>query len=258
MSSSSSLRVFRDADDGDSSREGGIDDAVLAERARILDVYARRGAGDYSFSHLWSLQIAQRREFLLAKLLRDAGFDSLVDRRILDVGCGDGRLLRLFNQWGAAPELLHGCDINADRLAAARRLQPGADYREVDGGALPYADGSFDLVCQFTVFSSILSPQMRESLAAEMRRVLRPGGAIAWFDFRYNNPRNANVRGIGRRDVRRLFPDCGARFRSLGLLPPLARRLVPLSPTFAAALERLPPLRYAYLALLSPSLAGRG
>jgi SAM-dependent methyltransferase len=148
--------------------------------------------------------------------------------------------------------LLHGCDINAERLAAARRLQPGVDYREVDGGVLPYADGSFDLVCQFTVFSSIVSTAMRESLAAEMRRLLRPGGAIAWFDFRYNNPRNAAVRGLGRREVRRLFPDCRARFRSLGLLPPLARRIVPLSPTLAVALERIPPLRYAYVAIIQP------
>lgn len=244
MSNNSSLRVFREADVDPAT------DALRDERARILDVYAHRGAGDYSFADLWSLQIAHRREFLLARMLRGAGFASLDGRRMLDVGCGDGRFLRLLNQWGAAPEQLHGCDINASRLAAARRLQPTVDYRESDGSVLPYDDASFDLVSQFTVFTSILSATMRVKVAAEMRRVLRPGGAIVWFDFRYNNPRNAAVRGIGRREVRRLFPGCDIRFASLGLLPPLARRIVPLGPTLAAALERLPPLRYAYLALI--------
>jgi ubiquinone/menaquinone biosynthesis C-methylase UbiE len=225
-------------------------EAMRAERERILGVYSRRGAGDYAFSDLWSLQISQRREFLLARMLGDAGVASLADQRILDVGCGDGRLLRLFGQWGAAPESLHGCDINAARLEAARKLQPGVDYRQSSGGALPYADGCFDLVCQCTVFTSILSQSMRTALAAEMRRVLRLGGRIVWFDFRYNNPRNAAVRGIGKRELRALFPGCGVRAASLGLLPPLARRLTPLSPALAAALERIPPLRYAYLALI--------
>jgi ubiquinone/menaquinone biosynthesis C-methylase UbiE len=227
-------------------------EAMRAERERILDIYSRRGTGDYAFSDLWSLQIAQRREFLLARMLGDAGVASLADQRILDVGCGDGRLLRLFSHWGASPESLHGCDINAARLEAARKLQPGVDYRQSSGNALPYADGCFDVVCQCTVFTSILSQSMRTVLAAEMRRVLRPGGRIVWFDFRYNNPRNVAVRGIGKRELLALFPGCRLRAATLGLLPPLARRLTPLSPVLAALLERIPPLRYAYLALIQP------
>jgi SAM-dependent methyltransferase len=255
MSSSSTLRVFTAADGRDDLEASG--DILVAERSRILDVYARRTTNDYSFADLWSLQIAQRREFLLAGMLRGAGITSLADRNILDVGCGDGRLLRQFNQWGAPPERLHGCDINAERIATAQRLQPAADYQLVDGGELPYVAGSFDLVCQYTVFSSILEPAMRTSLAAEMRRVLRSRGVIAWFDFRYNNPGNAAVRGVTKREIRDLFPDCEITFASLGLLPPLARRITPLSPSLAGLLERVPPLRYAYLALIQPEGASR-
>ncbi len=244
MPTNSNLRVFRNSEPAD--------DPMSVERARILDVYAHRPPGDYSFSDLWSLQIAQRREFLLARMLQRAGLASLDGRNILDVGCGDGRLLRLLGHWGAEPERLHGCDINADRLATARRLQPGAEYLQTDGAELPYPDASFDLVCQFTVFSSILAPEMRTALAAEMRRVLRPGGVIAWFDFRYNNPQNKAVRGVRAREIRSLFAGSHVRLASLGLLPPLARRITPLSPTLAAALERIPPLRYAYLALIQP------
>jgi ubiquinone/menaquinone biosynthesis C-methylase UbiE len=225
---------------------------MCIEAARIIDVYHRRPSGDYAFSDLWSLQIAQRREFLLARMLRDEGFRTLAGRRVLDVGCGDGRQLRLFAQWGALPEQLFGCDVNGQRLENARRLQPGADFRQCDGHHLPYGTGDFDIVCQFTVFSSILSSDMRFALAAEMRRVVHQRGAIIWFDFRYNNPRNPDVRGIRKREIKTLFPHCSSKIISLGLLPPLARKMAALSPTAAAIFERLPPLRYAYLAVIRP------
>ena len=38
---------------------------------------------------------------------------------------------------------------------------------------------------------------MKQKVAAEMLRVVKPQGLILWYDFRYNNPRNSNVRGIG-------------------------------------------------------------
>jgi SAM-dependent methyltransferase len=223
---------------------------MRAETTRILEVYKHRSEGDYSFSNLWSLQIAQRREFLLARMLCNAGIRSLAGSRILDVGCGDGRLLRLFAQWGAAPGHLFGCDINPGRLDLARDLQPGADFQQIDGHRLPYEGAYFDIVCQFTVFSSILSSAMRVSLADEMRRAVRPGGVIVWFDFRYNNPWNRNVRGVGKQEIKELFPSTTLTIASLGLLPPVARRVAACSSTLAAVLERFPPLRYAYLAVI--------
>ena len=87
------------------------------------------------------------------------------------------------------------------------------------------------------------------AMAAEMRRVLRPGGLIVWYDF-WTNPTNPQVRGIRPDEVRRLFPGCRCQFRRVTLAPPLARRLVRLSWTSALLLEKLRLLNTHDLAII--------
>ena len=70
-------------------------------------------------------------------------------------------------------------------------------------------------------------------LAAELARVLAPGGAIVWYDMFRDNPRNKNVTGIGRSRIRELFPSLQVHTRSITLAPPLARFVVPRSKTIA-------------------------
>ena len=70
---------------------------------------------------------------------------------------------------------------------------------------------------------------MKQAIAREMLRVLKPQGSILWYDFFMDNPRNSNVRGIGRRELASLFPDCRIWLRRVTLAPPLARRIVPVT-----------------------------
>jgi hypothetical protein len=81
-------------------------------------------------------------------------------------------------------------------------------------------------------------------------RVLRPGGALLWYDFRVDNPANPNVRGIGHRELEALFPGLACRVLSLTLAPPLARAVAPVSPGLARLLEGLPFLRSHLLGVL--------
>jgi hypothetical protein len=85
-----------------------------------------------------------------------------------------------------------------------------------------------------------------------MARVLAPGGAIAWYDFFVDNPRNAAVRGIGRSELVSLFPGFDLRLRRVTLAPPLARRLAPRAPLVALLAEELHVLNTHYAALLLP------
>src|SRR5205814_1459771 len=108
----------------------------------------------------------------------------------------------------------------------------------------------FDLVVQFTVFTSILDRDMRTATADEMKRVTAPDGAIVWYDFRYPSPTNPNVEGLGLREIGRLFAGWDMTVRSLTLLPPVARRLAPSSFIACRLLERaFPPLRSHYFAV---------
>ena len=92
----------------------------------------------------------------------------------------------------------------------------GADTRH--GSATPN-----HLVLQSTVFSSILDPGAQAQLAATMWRWLFPGGAVLWYDFTVDNPRNPDVRGVPLARVRALFPQACIASKRVTLAPPLAR-----------------------------------
>jgi ubiquinone/menaquinone biosynthesis C-methylase UbiE len=129
----------------------------------------------------------------LLELLIGGGYVPLASRKILDVGCGDGKWLETYRTLGADPKRLAGIDLVATRIEAARCDHPEADLRVGSAGRLPWDDCSFDLVSQYTAFTSILDPDLR---SRSLVRVLKPGGAVLWCDFVYNNPFNPNVRGI--------------------------------------------------------------
>lgn len=174
-----------------------------------------------------------------ARLLHQSGVFPLTETSIADVGCGGGRWLLEFLQWGALAANLHGIDLLSGRVESARKRLPGVDVHCGDARHLPWRDRSFDLVTQFTMFSSILDLPVQREIASEMLRVLRPGGRILWYDCRYNNPVRAAVRGLNRRDVRKLFPSCSIRFAATTLAPPLSRVIARRSWVLAAALESL-------------------
>jgi hypothetical protein len=102
-----------------------------------------------------------------------------------------------------------------------------------------------------TLFSSIFDPTMASTVAAEITRVLKPGGAVLWYDFRYDNPSNRDVHGVTARDVHALFPNLKGDLLSLTVVPPLARRLGRLTSVAYPSLALLPPLRSHLLGLLS-------
>jgi SAM-dependent methyltransferase len=227
----------------------------MNERKRILAAYqARQSRIETSFftyenpAHVSRIQ--QRHQATL-RLLAAAAFQPLSDLRVLDVGCGNGHLLRQFLQWGALPENLAGIDLQSVPVDYARRLNPNLDLHYGCASELPWPGAFFDLVCQHTVFTSILDMQMKRQVADEISRVLRRGGGVLWYDFRYDNPGNSDVRGIRAREVHDLFPGFQGRLHRVTLAPPIARRLPErLLPVLYPVLSVIPILRTHYLGLL--------
>ena len=195
------------------------------------------------------LVLAERRR-LAAKLLERAGWIPLSDRRVLEVGCGGGSELAWMLEVRASPSNLVGLDLLLDRVAVARRAYPQLDFHVGNAEHLDFPDRSFDVVMAFTVFSSILDESMARNVASEIHRVLRPGGGLLWYDFRYNSPANRNVRGVGSRRVRDLFPALQGDLHTVTVLPPLVRRLGPLTAPAYPVLTSVPPLRSHLMGLL--------
>jgi ubiquinone/menaquinone biosynthesis C-methylase UbiE len=238
-------------------------DAALAEIERIRSENERRSreipADFYGWNRSWNqfrnfqIQRACLRELAAQKMF------PLANRRVLDIGCGSGAWLLEFAKWGASPRHLFGIDLDSERVRRADELLPAAQLECGDARRLPWPDESMDITAQFTVFTSMLNADVRDAVAREMLRVTKQNGLILWYDFRVDNPSNANVRGIGRAQVRSLFPDCSFRFRQLTLVPPLARMLVRFSWPLAFILESLRFLDTHYLVAIrkNPSQRAR-
>ena len=221
-----------------------------AEEQRIREKYARRMPEDsrYSWFSPGHVFMVQERERRFLELLKRNGIDSLADKQILEIGCGRGDWLRGLIQWGAKPENLRGIDLLPDRVDVARRLCP-TEVQVVCGsaGKLDFPADAFDLVLQSTVFTSIQDDGLKRQVAAEMMRVVRPGGLILWYDFRVNNPRNPDVSGIGKKEIRGLFPGSRIQLFSLTPPPPLVRVLAPWSWLGCYFLAKVPWLRTHYI-----------
>ena len=101
----------------------------------------------------------------------------------LDIGCGIGNYHGLLKQRFAR---LAGVDVSSDCLETARSRHPDVDYRSYDGGVLPYPDASFDVAFTICVIHHV-PPVQWGLFAAEMRRILKPGGLALVFE---HNPRN--------------------------------------------------------------------
>lgn len=104
--------------------------------------------------------------------------------RWLDVGCGNGAFTEELIA-RCAPAAVTAIDPSDDQLAYAR-ARPGvkmADFRVGDAQNLPFADSTFDVAAMALVISFLPDPGRA---AAEMARVVRPGGWVA--AYMWDNP----------------------------------------------------------------------
>lgn len=198
------------------------------ELDRIRQAYERRKAipaERYSRTSPGHLYHLHEREATMSALLRSAGLRSLAGLRILDVGCGRGATLRQYLEYEADPARLWGIDLLPAFTQQAHLVSPNVGLACASASQLPFADGSFDLVSQFTLFATVLDFEMRRQIAHEIHRVLAPRGKFLWYDLAYNNPRNPDVRGIPMQEIRQLFPSFTIKARRVTLAPPLGRFL---------------------------------
>lgn len=221
--------------------------AVGSEAQRIRDIFAKRvDPGDGCFD-LFRLYEHQDRQRALVYFFRDVGLSSLSGLRILDVGCGSGGNLRRLADFGAQPENCVGIDLYGAGLIHARRQNPNIAFLEGSAARLPFPSGAFDMVFQFTVFTSVLDPKIRQAMASEIHRVLRAGGYFIWYDFAYSNYKNRYVRGIARREIRTLLNGFQIRLQRVTLAPPIGRTVAKASVLCYRLLAAIPFLRTHYL-----------
>jgi len=239
------------------SRHDGRDPGMITnEPERIRRVYAEYDA-DPEVQRRWdpaqpgNLANRARLKGQLASMLPD------VERMsILEFGCGPGDVLELMKEIGAREDHLSGVDLREEAIGQAGRRFPRARLQVANAERLEFEDAAFDAVLLFTVLSSVLSHDSRESIAAEAIRVLRPGGVVVWYEMRLPNPWNRNVRPIGRGELGRLFPGLEPSLSSATLIPQIARSLGPFTGLLFPAFHALPLLRSHWVGLIRKPTSG--
>jgi SAM-dependent methyltransferase len=150
---------------------------------------------------------------------------------------------------GAIPDNLYGIDLLPQRIERAQQNNAGLKFYCMDAAQTEFRSEMFDIILIFAVFSSVFADDVCCAIGREVTRLLRHGGAAVWYDIRYGNPWNKNVRPISLADIRRYFPTLRINLRSLTLLPPIARRL----PSAYRVLNKLHILRSHWFGLLLKS-----
>lgn len=110
------------------------------------------------------------------------GDADLAWRDVLEVGSGRGGGASYLARYHS-PRRTVGLDFSAAAVALCRRHRraPGLSFVQGDAQAMPFPDAAFDVVVN--VESSHCYASMT-AFVAEAHRVLRPGGALLWADFR--------------------------------------------------------------------------
>jgi SAM-dependent methyltransferase len=112
-------------------------------------------------------------------LHRTIGYVPASSNVVVEVGCGVGRLTRAI---ASDVGHVHAFDISEGMLAVARRSAPAnATFHRGEGDSLGgVGDGVADLAVAYCVFQHLPSTDVLRRYLGEMRRVVKPGGVLAF------------------------------------------------------------------------------
>lgn len=168
--------------------------ADLQENVTEWDFRARRRGLHAVFSTRWTEDECEsvnnmQRELIFSSLPNLAG------QKVLDLGCGIGRLTASL---AVQAKSVVGLDFSACMLHRARTgvIEPSAAFIQASAGCIPFADALFDVVIASYVLQHILDESLFELAIGEISRVLKIGGLAVIVDAlsdRHHRPTNSVV-----------------------------------------------------------------
>lgn len=105
--------------------------------------------------------------------------------KILDLGCGSGRLYHLFEEFQGVEYV--GVDQSEGQIEIAKEKFPKLDFQVVEMTELPFADNEFDIIYCIATFHHLPDEKSRIKALQEMKRVLKSGGHIIMTNWNLNS-----------------------------------------------------------------------
>ncbi|MEU2788979.1 class I SAM-dependent methyltransferase [Streptomyces sp. NPDC007100] len=127
------------------------------------------------------------------------------DAPVLDYGCGYGRLTAELVAAGYAD--VRGVDVSKALVERAEREHPGLRITRCPGLPLPFEDGSFGAALLFAVLTCVPGDGAQRDIAAELGRLVRPGGVLYVSDM----PMQVDARHVAR------YEEFAARYGTYGV-----------------------------------------
>lgn len=127
----------------------------------------------------WFVEGGRRAAYSIRSTLARSYVDMSKMSRILDMGCGCGRVLREWRPLAEQSDVeICGTDYNPELVFWARRLIP---YAQIDRNGLEppllYEANSFDLIYALSTFTH-WTPDLQKAWVRELTRILKPGGFL--------------------------------------------------------------------------------
>jgi len=150
--------------------------------------YVADGQPEFSAVKLPEQYINKNSVKLVLELIGDCPVDG---KRVLDVGCGRGGTVHVFNTF-FKPARITGLDLSTTAIQFCKEAHKGQHitFHEGDAESLPFEDSSFDIVTN--VESSHSYPHIHR-FYSEVHRVLAPGGHFLYTDVLSDQQAVSNI-----------------------------------------------------------------
>jgi len=126
-------------------------------------------------------EIWEEMRFLFADFL-------MTGERVLDLGCGNGRWFKLFQEYGVD---YIGVDSSEKLIEIAKREHPKARFQVADALNLSFPENFFDKIYSIAVFHQIPSKELRLQFLKEAKRVLKSEGLLILTAWKFHQPKEA-------------------------------------------------------------------
>lgn len=115
----------------------------------------------------------------LLNILGQHNYRNLEAYKILDIGCGNGRDLRMFCEFGGSPQNCYGIDFVKSAIDYAKENSPKAmHYSHGDFFENKYADNKFTIIFLFNTLANIIEDDEILRLQKEINRILEWNGLL--------------------------------------------------------------------------------
>lgn len=205
------------------------------ENKQIFERYLKRSENNsYSYLNPEIFKMHQERVFHEMKMI-SSNFNTkdFANLKITDIGSGYGFNILEFIRMGFLPQNITAVEMIKERADFSKGIIPQSVviYNQ-NAMEAPIENSSQDIVFQSAVLTSILDDEYKKRLANRMWELLKPGGAILYYDFIYNNPKNPDVKGVPLSEIKLLFPNGKFKFKKrVTLAMPISRAICKIHPS---------------------------